>query len=527
LKRALPWLLLIFIIISFATLPRNPLLTDDAALYALAAKNAIIHNQWLAQYVTPGDLSSFLDKPPLGVWMLAWLPKLFGINELTINVPNVIYYVFLLAILYWWLSRTASKELAFNSTLIASTSLALVVYSRAPKLDVLLALFILTAHLSLFSFIKKNNPSYLYFFTLSLALGFLVKSGFGLIMTAFLLLALFICIAEAREKLLKALFSWHSIINLLLLIAVIGGVLYSQSFSLKEQWIPYLKSITVQSKYNVSYLGLVFNYSIIGMLLITLFPWMPLFFKGLKLKLAEKEMTLSNFCSIWFWSNFFFFLFFFRQTDFRTFTVLVPPMAVLAGSKLTEPATERRGSMSNILWSLFYLFVFSLLLISLLIKPVNPQGFSLINAIVPIAFFVVALVSLTVYFWKPSSAKLAVSFFLICLSYSVLFWNTKPIADAFNEDLKWLGIIKEYRAKGFQFYIYRPPDRQLFYSPDLFWVDFMAGPADKYVWNGKELVNELKSQKGIILSDTKSWEKLKYRRAKIIAQDSYSSLILR
>jgi len=531
LKKILLIILFVFIAVSFLTLPRNPLLNDDAALYALAAKNAIIHNQWLAQFVTPGDLSSFLDKPPLGIWLLAWIPKIVGINELTIHIPNVIYYVLLLLTLYWGLSKIATKELAFNSTLIASTSLALVVYSRAPKLDVLLALFIFTAHLSLYAYFKKDNPAYLYPFTLSLAFGFLIKSGFGWIMAGLLLLALFIFNPDARQKLLKVLFSRHFILNLMLLFVIVGGALYAQSFVLKDQWLPYLKSITIQSKYNTSYLGFGFNYSIIGLLLITLFPWMPLFFKGLRFKLINKELTLSNFCNLWFWSNFVFFLFFFRQTDFRTFTILVPPMAILAGLGLSEPATavpagrqERRGSLGTIIWGFFYLITFSLILVSISLRPVNPQGFSLIDAIVPVAFFVVSLLSLTIYFWKPSAPKLVISFVLICLSYSVLFWNTKPIANAFNPDLKWPQIIREYREKGYPLYIYRPPDRQLFYSPDLFWVDFMSGPADRYFSDRENLLRDLTLGKAVILSDTKSWEKLGLKGTSI-AQDSYSSLI--
>ena len=161
----------------------------------------------------------------------------------------------------------------------------------------------------------------------------------------------------------------------------------------------------------------------------------------------------------------------------------------------------------------------------MLIKPVNPQGFSLVDAIVPVACFVVALLTLIVYFWKPSATKLAVSFLLFCTSYAVLFWNTTPIADAFNPDVKWPQMIKEYRAQGYQFYIYRPPDRQLFYSPDLFWVDFIAGPADRYFWSKNELLKSLAKEKAIVLSDTESWKKLGLKQDKTIAEDNYSRLV--
>jgi hypothetical protein len=84
-------ILLLFLASSFITLPRNPLLNDDAALYALAAKNAIIHNQWLAQFVTPGDASSFLDKPPLGIWLLAWIPRIIGVSVICLKQNSALF----------------------------------------------------------------------------------------------------------------------------------------------------------------------------------------------------------------------------------------------------------------------------------------------------------------------------------------------------------------------------------------------------------------------------------------------------
>ncbi len=520
-KKFLLAALLAFIAVSFITLPRNPLLNDDASLYALAVKNAIVHHQWLAQFITPGDLSSFLDKPPLGVWLLAWFPKLFGLSQLTVHFPNLIYYALLLYLLYRLVARLATRELALNSTLVAATSLALVVYSRAPKLDLLTTLFIMTAHLSLYAYIKKDDPLYFYPFSLSLALGFLVKSGFGLLMTAALLIFLLAFNAEARQKLLKAPFSRHAWLSLLLLLFLAGAVLGAQAIALKGEWIEYLRSITIHSKYNTNYLGLGFYYHIFGFLLITLFPWMPAFFQRLRWRIIEPHLDLNGFCNLWFWSNFLFFLFFFRQTDFRTFTVLVPPMAILAGDALRE----KERSKTAFFWAQLFFIIFGLILLSIVDHPQNQQGFSLVDAIVPVACFVVSLLALTIYFWKPSPPKLAVSFVLICLSYSVLFWNTLPIADAFNQDLRWPGIIKDYRARGYQFYIYRPPDRRLFYSPDLFWVDFMAGPADRYFWDQKDLLKSLAGGKALVLSDSESWKKLAVKHGRTVAEDSYSRLV--
>jgi 4-amino-4-deoxy-L-arabinose transferase-like glycosyltransferase len=534
LRFVLSLLIGIFIVVSFASLPRNPLQNDDAALYALAAKNAILYNQWLAQFVTPGDLSSFLDKPPLGIWLLAWIPKIAGINALTIHIPNVLYYCLLLLLVYFSLSRLEGKSSAFYTTLIAGTSLALVVYSRAPKLDVLLPLFIAAAHFSIYAFLKEEKPLYLYLFSLSLACGFLVKSGFGLIFPALTVAALVLFSAEAREKLFKALFSRHSFLCFLLLSAIVGIVLGLQSLALKEQWLPYLKSITIQSKYNTSYLGLGFYYSIVGFLLIAIFPWAPLWLSSFRSKLPSlpilrSHLSLPLFCNFWFWSNFLFLLFFYRQTDFRTFTVFVVPLAIVAGERLSVLIEEKTAvKPGEILWNIFYFLIFTIGFLVIFRRPVNAEGINIGAALPPVGLFAAALGFLTFFYLKPSAKAFAAAFALIILSYSVLFYNTRPLADAFNPDHAWSAIIRTLRQRdpSVQFYIYRPPDRPLFFSPDLFWVDFMAGPADRYFWDRNELIKSLVSTKAIVLSDTQSYTKLGVRPFAVLAQDQYSILTI-
>jgi hypothetical protein len=202
-------------------------------------------------------------------------------------------------------------------------------------------------------------------------------------------------------------------------------------------------------------------------------------------------------------------------------------MAILAGIKLEslhkQPATVRPGL---ILWQLFFLLFFIVGLVLLLIKPYNPEGIALTAAIPPVALFTLALFSLTLYFWSPGlKNRLIVSLIMICLAYTLLFYNTRPIADAFNPDIRWPAMINKLRAEGNKFYIYRPRNRIRFMSPDLFYVDFMAGPADRYYWDGEQLKRDLLKEKALVLSDTESWKKLGLKQGKIIAEDNYSRLI--
>jgi len=538
LRNILIWIFGAFIILSIITLPRNPLQNDDAALYALAAKNTVIHNQWLAQFVTPGDPSSFLDKPPLGIWLLAFPLKVMGASELTVHIPNVIYYLVLLMLLFFSLSYLASKKLALYSTLIAATSFCLVAYSRTPKLDVLLTLSVTASHFLFFAFLKRNDFRYLMLFTLSLAFGFLIKSGFGVLFPVLTILFLMLFHPPIRNKIFQLLLTPYALLNLLLFLLMVGGVLGVQSFSLKDQWLPYLKSITIQSKYNTAYLGLGFHYPIIGFLLLALFPWSPLWLSALKIPKPRKavssplntkhsKLTLSDYSSFWFWSNVSFLLFFYQQNDLRTFTVFVPPLAILAATKLIFIQKKSKSPISCFLWGLFFLILLGVILTKVILNPVNTQGISLKAAVPPLILFTFSLFLFFLYLWRPKELKFILAFLLICLSYVVLFYQTKPLADAFNSNVTWPKIIQNYRAKGAKFYLYRPSDRPLFFSPDLAYVDFMAGPADKYFWTKSNLLQSLFKERVILLSDTKSLEKLNLKiYYKKLAQDSYSSMIL-
>ena len=309
-----------------------------------------------------------------------------------------------------------------------------------------------------------------------------------------------------------------------------AGVLALQAIPLGEQWLPYLKSITIQSKYNTSYLGFGFYYSIIGFLLVILFPWSALWLSSVKLPRVLAPLTLTSFCSLWFWSNFLFLLFFYRQSDLRTFTVFVPPLAILAGIRVAQlfrkPATERRGFLAPLLWNTFFLIIFGAILVVLLLKPQNADGFDLSAALVPLGILVASLAALQFFLWRPDDRKLTATFALACLGYSVLFWNSQTLVRAFNPDLNWPKTIARYRSEGNKFYIYRPPDRKLFYSPDLFYVDFMAGPADRYYWDGIVLRQDLAKGQAILLSDTASLNKLKLNSYVVLARDNYSTLVL-
>ncbi|MFA6431250.1 MAG: glycosyltransferase family 39 protein [Candidatus Margulisiibacteriota bacterium] len=530
-NKAIIFAFILFVLASLFYLPRNPLIYDDAALYALTAKNTIINNDWLAQYITPGDKTSFIDKPPLGIWMIALPMKILGVSELTVHIPNILYLFTLLGIMYLFLKKFSNKKVALYSILIAATSLGFILFSRTPKLDIPLTLFTTTGILSLYAYLKQGKLWQFYLFGIMAALGFLVKTGFGIIFPALTLLSIYLLSSVARNKLNKFVFSKHFIFLIIICTALIGSIISLQYISLQEQWIPYLKSITIQSKYNTSYLGFGFYYQIIGYILLAIFPWgavcLPMLFKRINVgqALALHKISIRVFCLYWFWSGILFLLFFYKQNDLRTFVVFIPPLAILGGIRLAAFDYYSKRRLADILWNLFYMIVFTAIFIAMILKPVNQDGIKLNAVIEPLFWFVAFLYLLFIYLLRLNKKVFITSLFILVMGYATLFYNTPRIAGAFNPNLKWLGIIQEHRKTATPLFIYRPQDRNLFYSPDLFWVDFMAGPADGYFWDSASLKYAVKDRFSLILSDTKSLEKLGITY-ETFARDSYSSLVL-
>jgi len=176
-------------------------------------------------------------------------------------------------------------------------------------------------------------------------------------------------------------------------------------------------------------------------------------------------------------------------------------------------------------WNLLFWLIFTAAFFLLWQKPYNGDGIFLGSALLPIGLFSLGLFLAQIFYFKPSYQKLYLFIALIIAAYGSLLIVAKPLTDSFNPDINWPNLIKNQRLAGTKFIIYRPPDRNLFYSPDLFYVDFLAGPADSYIWEQDKLKTVFKAEAALVLSDTISWEKLKLK-GEILARDNYSLLVV-
>jgi len=491
---------------SLATLPFNALQPDDASMYGLAIKNTVLHNQWLMPLLHPGDPSSFLDKPLLGIW-LQTLPLVFlPINEITIHIPNVIYYLVLLVVFYFFVKKEKGDEFALVGTFVLATALAVLIYSRTPKLDILLTLAITLAQFYLYQFWNGQKTwKYFCFWT---GVGFLIKSGFALIFCGLTFLGLFLIDANFRNKLLKFVLRKEFYIGLsffLIPVILLMGLPY---FAAPVQYAHYLKSILWQSKYNLSYLGLGMHWNVLGYAFLAFFPW-TIFLFNKNLYLVDQKKSLEKFSLIWIFSNILFLFFFYQQNDLRTFVSLVPPLAILTAGLLMQTNAKKIGS------------AFAALFLTLLLLTQVPQILNS-TAVWPVLLWVVFLLIIFVYGFKLNQKLLQAALAVLLIGHVSLLFSGGALVGNANPYINWQKKLETRFYEKVYFYIYRPSDRPLFMSHDQAYLDFVSGPADAYVTEEKFFTRK---KNYFLLTDPQSFKSLSLSKNETLFVDQYAVLV--
>jgi 4-amino-4-deoxy-L-arabinose transferase-like glycosyltransferase len=490
-KIYLTLLSILFFAISLITLIFNPLIEDDASIYATAVKHMINSSNWLVAYITPNDLSSFLDKPPLGLWLLAIFPFITNkITEYTIHLPNVIYLFLMGLFSYYYLAGiNISKKYRIYSTFVMITSFVLIVYSRAPKLDILITFTTIFSILSIYKFLRLEKSRYIYLTAIGISLGFLVKSGFAVVMPGILILFLLLN-NNYRKIIFTNLINVHVYLSISLIFLIIGLTFFLQAIELQNYFLPYLYSLFLSSKYNTSYLGFSINLSSLLFLLITIFPWFPFFLSSLNFKLSLNKNNFRTFNTYWFISSLFFFIFLYKQTDLRSFTLIAPPMIFLSVFSLFQKKVKKTEIYTSI-------FISTLFAIYTVIVFFNKELIFL-----PLLGLTIASTATTIL--SADKRKLMLCSSIIILGYSIFFITIKPFVLQQNPYYSWITKEKLLKKEGFSTIIHRPLNRPMQMSADQCYMDFMIN-IDYYTQEESQLTELSKSTpKLIIFTDPKS-----------------------
>lgn len=151
-------------------------------------------------------------KPPLHIWIVAIMFKIFGINELALRLPSaiaaslVVIFIFLFG-----LKVLKNRWIGFLGSLIILSSMGFpdLHIGRTGDYDALLVLFIFLGSLSFFIYLENKINKYLYLSGLFFTMAVLTKGIVGLLITPAILL--YVILSGNFYKLLKSKPFWKTL----------------------------------------------------------------------------------------------------------------------------------------------------------------------------------------------------------------------------------------------------------------------------------------------------------------------------
>ena len=194
-------LLLLIIPALYYGLGARPIYKIQEVRIAETARGMVTSGDWLVPRYN-GELR--LQKPPLPYWLTAASYRLFGINEMAVRLPALLFGVLTALLLFAWAKRELGMQIAANTVLVLITSYIGLRYFRSGEADAALIFFISAATLLGYRILQgeASNRQQLLFYA-TLGLGFLTK-GPAAIAVPVLTVILF----AFQQKRLAALKSW-------------------------------------------------------------------------------------------------------------------------------------------------------------------------------------------------------------------------------------------------------------------------------------------------------------------------------
>ncbi len=154
----------------FFRLGHGSLTSWDEAIYGTVAREVLKSDHWLRPTFQSG---LWLEKPPLCIWVIAFLYKIFGINEFTVRFFSAACGLGTVLVTYFIGSRLFNRWIGFLSGMFLVTSKHFPHYARLGAMDAPLVFFISLA--LLFFWLGRKKKIYFSLFGIALGLAFLTK----------------------------------------------------------------------------------------------------------------------------------------------------------------------------------------------------------------------------------------------------------------------------------------------------------------------------------------------------------------
>ncbi|RJR30962.1 glycosyltransferase family 39 protein [Candidatus Parcubacteria bacterium] len=184
--------LIVSALIIFYNLGGNSAFNWDESRYAVSALEMIKTGKWLvAQYNYFPD--TYNVRPPLGIWLIAIIFRLFGVNEFTLRFWSAAFAVLTAVVIYAFGTEVLNKKAALMAVgIYLTTSQYINIWvARTADFNAGINFFILLSIYLFYLSFKYHKKRYFFLSAITVGLGFMYKSIIGLtpifIISAFLL----------------------------------------------------------------------------------------------------------------------------------------------------------------------------------------------------------------------------------------------------------------------------------------------------------------------------------------------------
>lgn len=190
----------------------------DEGRNAVSALEMLKTNNPIVTYFN-GVPDMWNTKPPLHIWIVALMYKVFGINEFALRLPSAIAASLVVVMIFiFGLNILKNRWIGFLGSLIILSSMGFpdLHIGRTGDYDALLVLFIFLGSLSFFVYLENKISKYMYLCGLFFTLAVLTKGVAGLLIIPGIII--YVLLSGNLIKLFKNKLFWKTILFTLLAI---------------------------------------------------------------------------------------------------------------------------------------------------------------------------------------------------------------------------------------------------------------------------------------------------------------------
>ncbi|MFC1596153.1 ArnT family glycosyltransferase [Candidatus Margulisiibacteriota bacterium] len=159
-----------------------PFTDGDATFYGQIAKNMLEYGDWITLRFDHFDADYFVDKPPLTMWTMAGMFKLFGYTEFAGRIWHSLLAVLTVLLTYLLGLRLFKHQVSLLAGFILTTSLQFFYQAREPLQDIPIVFCVVLAFYLFIRFIQQKQFRYYYLLCAVLGIAVMIKGPVGVIL---------------------------------------------------------------------------------------------------------------------------------------------------------------------------------------------------------------------------------------------------------------------------------------------------------------------------------------------------------